>query len=360
MIEGRGSVRVVTGLIVMAGAVMAPAACAAEGGQPAGKTATAKAPTGLELSSRREQAIGALEKLSKHENAQIRANAVEALSAAPARASGVVGDRLLDANEGVRSVAAMVAGRLRMREHVERLESMTGDSSPYVRASAIYALRRCGADSDPSALSGLLLDNPDPRVRAHVAFILGELGDRSALGLLRQATGDSMPRANASRVRLLKLQIAEAMIKLGDDGQLSVVRAALYPARPEELEATAVAVQILGEVEDKGAIDQLIDLTKGEGETDRVMPAEIRLAAAGSLAKLGMPQGGFIADQYAGSENAVLRAQAAAVYGETGRAETLAALDRLAEDESALVRVSACGAIVKVGARGRSAKADEG
>lgn len=359
MIEARRSVRAAA-LAAVVGAVIAPAACVANGEQPTTGGATAKAPTALEVSSKREQAIDLLEKLSKHENAQVRANAVEALSEAPARASGVVGDRLLDANEGVRSVAAMVAGRLRMREHVERLESMTNDSSAFVRASAIYALRRCGADHDPSALADLLLTYPDPRVRAHVAFILGELGDASAMGPLRQATGESMPRANAGRVQLMKLQIAEAMIKLGDEGQLSVIRAALYPARPEELEATAVAVQILGEVEDRGAIDQLIDLTKGEGETDRVMPAEVRLAAADSLAKLGLAQGGFIADEYAGSERAVLRAQAAAVYGETRQTSTLGTLDRLVGDGSPLVQVAAAGAIVKVGnGQGRSAQADD-
>lgn len=356
MIDGRGSVRI--GARGLAAVCLWTAACSAGGAQPADASApVASKPSALELSSKRERAIDVLEQLAKSESAQVRANAVEALSAAPARASRVVGDRLLDANEGVRSVAAMVAGRLRMREHADRLESMTDDTSPFVRASAIYALRRCGVERDPSVLADLLLESPDPRVRAHAAYILGELGDRSAMGLLRQATGESMPRANASRVQLLKLQIAEAMIKLGDEGQLSVIRAALYPARPEELEATALAVQILGEVEDRGAVDQLIDLSRSAGETDRVMPAEVRLAAAGSLAKLGLPQGGFIADEYASSDRVVLRAQAASVYGETGRAETVGALDRLLEDESPLVRVAAAGAMVKVGTGGRSARA---
>lgn len=321
--------------------------------EPAAEGAARASASGpLERSTQREAAIERLVSLSRHENAQVRANAVEALSSAPSRVSEVVGDRLLDANEGVRSVAAMVAGRLRLREHIERLEMMVDDSSPYVRASVVFALRRCDVDQNPSELADMVINHSDPRVRAHAAYILGELRERSALGLLRQASGEPMRRASSSQVDLLRLQIAEAMVKLGDEAQLSVLRAALYPARPEQLEATALAVQILGEVEDKGAIDQLIMLARSASETDRVMPAEVRLAAASSLAKLGLPQGTFVADEYRADPSPVLRAQCAMVYGDTRQGESLGVVVGMCDDASELVRVAASGAVLKITAVG--------
>lgn len=62
-------------------------------------------------------------------------------------------------------------------------------------------------------------------------------------------------------MRLLQLQLAEAMVKLGEDDQIATIRAALYPSRPEDLEATALAVQIIGQVKDRGSIDELIYLS---------------------------------------------------------------------------------------------------
>ncbi len=302
----------------------------------------------VRVSQLREDTIDQLLQLSQSEYALVRANAIEALEEVRSRASAVVGDRLLDQNEGVRSVAAMVAGRLGMGEHIARLENLKNDASPHVRAAAVYALRACGVDADPSVLADLVLGHSDPRVRAHAAFILGEIGDRSALGLLREATSAPMRRSSPNAVRLMRLQMAEAMVKLGDDEQLSVIRAALYPARAEELEAAALAVQILGEVEDRAVIDQLIELTKGSEETDRAMPAEVRLAAASALARMGLPQGTFVADEYRESELDVLRAQAASVYGEAGSRGSVPVLDAMRRDGSEMVRVAACGALLKV------------
>ncbi len=302
----------------------------------------------IRVSQLREDTIEQLMELSRSEYALVRANAVEALEEVQTRASEVVGDRLLDRNEGVRTVAAMVAGRLRMSEHVGRLEQLKSDSSPHVRAAVVYALRECGVDADPTVLADLVLEHRDPRVRAHAAFILGELGDRSALGLLRQASSEPMRRASPSAVTLMRLQVAEAMVKLGDDEQLSVIRAALYPARAEELEAAALAVQILGEVQDRAVIDQLIELAKGPEEIERAMPAEVRLAAAGALARMGLPQGTYVADAYREHEMDVLRAQAAAVYGEAGSRETVPVLETLRRDGSEMVQVAACGALLKV------------
>jgi HEAT repeat protein len=161
------------------------------------------------------------------------------------------------------------------------------DPSAYVRGSAIFALTKCGIEVDPSPLAGMLLRDPSPRVRAQAAYLLGEIGDPSALGPLHDAAKATVPRASQAEMKMLQLQIAEAIVKLGEEDQISTIRAALYPARPEDLEITALAVQILGQLRDKAAADELIFLTAREDQRGQHWPAEIRLGCAAALARMG-------------------------------------------------------------------------
>lgn len=294
----------------------------------------------------REDAVEMLLKASEDANALVRANAIEALEGAPGRIGEVALRGLSDPNVGVRTVSAMVIGRARLRDAAPAARALLSDPSDYARAAAIYALRRCGFDENPTPLAKMVTSHSDARVRAHAAFILGELGDKSAVPLLRQAAMSTSSRATSGERRLLELQIAEALIKLGDERELQTVRAALYPSRPEQLEATALAVQIIGEVKDRGSIDQLIYMTAYEGMGMQRMPAEVRLAVADALAKMGQTEGTFIADEYAGHEIDAIRAQAAAVYGRVGQAENLKPLRRMMDDPSRLVQVAAAGGIL--------------
>lgn len=300
----------------------------------------------------RERALDLLLSAATDENAQVRANALEGLSIAPARAEIAVWKALSDTNAGVRSVAAMLVGELKLAKVAASVQRLTQDRSPYVRASAIYGLRANGLEADPSELATLVLEDPSPRVRSHAAFILGELGEASALGLLRQAAKVSSPRASEAEMGLLRLQLAEAMIKLGDDGQVETVRAALFPSRSEELEIAALAAQIIGQVGDRGSASQLIYVTAFLDGKGNHLPAEVRLSAAASLAKLGQTEGGFIADEYVGSPDPAIRAQCAFVYGETGQRDRLGALDQLMNDPSPLVRIAAATSALRVLSRG--------
>lgn len=303
----------------------------------------------------REVAIDRLVEMVSSESPQVRANAVEGLSRAGARSESVVALALRDENPGVRSVAALVCGRAKLRALAPTLRDLLNDESAFVRDSAIGALREMGEKVDPTPLASDLLESSDPRLRAHAAFILGEMGERSAVPMLQQAWADPMRSTNETQRRLTRLQIAEALIKLGDDTSIDAVRAALYPSRPEELEATALAVQIIGEVRDRGSIDQLIYLSEQRGPQQ--MPAEVRLAVAGSLAKLGLTQGGFIADEYASNADPLIRAQAATVYGRTGHTGHLPRLGVMLDDPSEVVRVAAASGIVDLMSGGAQADA---
>lgn len=296
----------------------------------------------------RERAIGCLAEAAKDEDARIRTSAMEAAGLAAARNVDLIRQGLNDENIAVRSVAVMMVGESRVLTLVPEVRPLLDDSSAYVRCSAIYALIRCGADVDRRDLARSLLDDPSTRVRSHAAYILGELGDASALPLLRQSLRQKPARASQAEVNLFQLQVAEALVKLGDESQLEPLRAALYPSRPEDLEATALAVQILGTVRDKRSIDQLIYLSATKDKAGQRMPAEVRLAIASSLARMGIKQGDFIADEFVKDKQASLRSQAAFVYGETGTPTNLGVLDSMLSDPDWSVRVAAAAAVVKI------------
>lgn len=299
------------------------------------------------LAELRDRAESLLEQSTAHADPQVRGNAIEGLIEAPDRLNIVVHRALVDANPGVRSTAALAVGTLKLKEAASSVRPLLRDSSGFVKASAMYALTRCGEAVDLNPLSDLLLGDPSPRVRAHAAFLLGELGEPSAAGLLKEAAQQTMPKASAIEIRLMQLQIAEALVKIGEDAQLEAIRACLYPSRPEDLEVAALAVQIIGQVGDKGAMDQLIYLTAYNNKQEGRMPAEIRLGAAISLANLGNDRGGFIADEFVASPVPALRAQAAFVYGSVGRTENLPRLDRLLGDPDPATRVAAAAATLR-------------
>ena len=295
----------------------------------------------------RERAIDLLLNATISGQPEFRANAIEGLLNAPARLKPVLPLALRDASAGVRTVAALAAGRLKTTDNAPAIVPLLKDTSPFVRAAAIYALTRLNEPVDPTPLATMLRDS-DTRVRAHVAFILGELGNPSALRMLRDAAGTSSPRADPTQTRIMQLQFAEAMVKLGDERAISEIRAALYPAAPQDLEAATLAAQIIGQVRDQSSRGELMNLTVVNDRQQGRYPAETRLAAAAALAKLGNTRGGFLAAEYSTSPIATQRAQSALVYGETRLTEHLAPLSQLMNDTEPGVRLAAAAAILKV------------
>ncbi len=314
----------------------------------ASPVAPAPAPVArVSQSQLRERAIDELEAAFRSDDAAVRANAVEAAGKVRGRLSPIIRKGLADPNLGVRAVAATTIGREGFRDLAEETRPLLADPSPLVRTSAIFALNRNRAAVDPSPIADLLLTGPTASNRAHAAFLLGELGNRSALPLLRQALNQPVPGSGPDEIKLFQLQLAEAMVKLGADDQRQVIRAALYPSRAEELEAAALAAQILGEIRDRAAIDQLVYLSEYTDPTGNPHPAEVRLAATASLAKLGVKGGAFIPDQYLANPSPVVRSQVAFTYGNIGGAAALARLEGFLADPSPSVRVAAAFAVLR-------------
>ncbi|MCE2653774.1 MAG: hypothetical protein LW650_09890 [Planctomycetaceae bacterium] len=339
---------VCAGVLALAG-LLVFAGCDGAGGGPRSTPSGAAASTvsAVEASKLREEALTLLLRASEGGTPEQRANAIEALIPVPQRLEAVLLRSISDANPGVRSVSAMAAGKARLPKLMDACRGMLSDPLPFVQASAILALGRNGEAVDPTPLAAMLR-SPNPGIRAQAAFVLGELGNASALPLLKEAAVRPVPRADSASARVMYLQLAEAMIKLGDEAAVNEVRAALYPTRPEDLELAALAAQIIGQVQDRQAISQLVYLTAFQDKSGNKYPAEVRLAAAASLARLGNERGSFIADEFAGSSLAPLRAQSALVYGATGQVDNLSKLAKMLQDPEPLVRIAAAAAVVKI------------
>jgi HEAT repeat protein len=302
----------------------------------------------------REQALQLLVSAVRHGQPEERVNALEGLMPVPSRLSPLLREALLDASPAVRITAATLIGRLRLTEHRDALRPLLADASDSVAAremvvaSAVYALARLNVPVDLSPLGRMVKESGDARVRAQAAVYLGMLGNPSAIPVLRDAARTPMPRAEAAAVRLMQLQIAQALVMLGDADAIHELRAALYPSSESDLEATALSAQILGELQDRNSTNQLIILTAwNQRETGR-LPAEVRLAAATALAKIGNRRGSFIADEYITSSDSRIRAQAAILYGETRQQANLARLEALMNDPERRVQIAAAAGILKI------------
>lgn len=361
---GRGRVR--TGSVGVAASVAASVAmgagCAGSGDRRGGVTYVADPLPSepVRRSAARERAIAVLMEMSRSARPEVRANAIEALLEAPARLGEVLPAGLSDPSPAVRAVAVSAVGRAGAREYAGRVSSLLRDPSPYVRASAMYAASRVGVPADQTPLAGMLTGS-DLNLAGHAAYVLGEIGNPSAAAVLRSAARRVSPLADRTLLTKLDLQISEALVKLGDSQGLDRLRAALLPFVPADLEGAALAAQILGQLRDRGSLDFLVRLTDVPDPDSGPMPAEVRMAAALALRRMGLPRSGpAVADEFIAHERATLRVQALFEYGEAAEPRMATVAVRMMEqDEQESVRLAAAAAIVRMFNRGGGAEAGE-
>lgn len=290
-------------------------------------------------------AIEILKRAADSTNPLLRANAIEGMKHAPHAAPEAIRKGLGDENRAVRFVATMLVGQLKLTDMRTLVEPLLKDESESVQAAAIYAVRRLGGKPDLNPLSRMLLGE-DAEVRANAALVLGELGDPSAVSLLRYALGHGLLKSGSARRKIVEMQIAEAMVKLGDVQQLEVIRASLF-SRPEEGEITALACQICGEVKDEASLPNLLDLATRGGKMQQ--SAEIRMAAALAASRIDPQQAILgVPTAYVGSPRFELRAQAAATFGATRQQAALQYLARQMDDPNPLVQVSAAAGVLEI------------
>jgi len=283
----------------------------------------------------------------------LRANAIEAMQVDPDRALPLAQRGLGDENPGVRFAAIVTAGQLEFRSLAPAIQPLVRDPNPSVRAAAIFALHTFGRDIDITPL-GDMLASQDPGLRANVAMLLGLMGDPSAIPMLQQAGDKPMPRVGEERVALVRIQVAEAMAKLGDDQALDAIRAGMHSSVGEVQIVAINAVGALGD--EKGAAVLQTMLTN--------QPIEVQLAAAASLARVARKRNfsatGMgewlrrvedrarpVALAQLDHPTDPIRAQVAWTLGWFNDARTLAALETLLDDPNPQVRVAAAASVVR-------------
>jgi HEAT repeat protein/predicted amidohydrolase len=302
--------------------------------------------TAPEGTSVRNAALVILTSACAAEYPQFRANAVEALVLDPATLTRQVGALLADPNPAVRFSACMAVGRARLALFAPAVKPLLQDTNLAVRAGAIFALQRLGQHPDQSPLAGMS-GAKDLTVRGIAIFVLGELANPSAVPVLRDALQRPTDNTNPMRARIVDLQTAEALAKLGDRSQLDPVRAALL-APGEQAELMCLGAQILGNVKDQSSEAMLLGIVAARGRNER--PAEVRLLAGEAAIKMGSartPEVLAMSRMLLTSRMPMVRAQAATTLGTGGLPSDVASIAPLLRDPNALVQLSAAQAILR-------------
>jgi HEAT repeat protein len=274
--------------------------------------------------------------------AALRAHSLEASIGHPSLLADLAPKALVDENRGVRFVACMSIAEMRDARFNPLVAPLLSDPSASVRAAAMLALSRGGQRVNFTPLADMLADN-DPEIRANAYLVLGELGNESAIPLIRESLGRGMKLVNPLRVRLVDLAAAEALVKLGDEKEVEPIRAALF-APPEQGELTIVACDSVRRLKDEVARPMLERIVSARGSVQR--SAEIRLAACRALHALGSSGAPLaVAREYANHPDARIRAQSTVLLGEIGSPEARALLSGLLHDADPTVQVAAAGGL---------------
>jgi HEAT repeat protein len=298
----------------------------------------ARAPA--EAESLRQRAMQVLLEAIDSENPFVRANVVEAMQEDPPRALPLTQRALRDEHPAVRFAAVVTAGMLDLRTLAPAIEPLLNDPNASVRAAALYALHCLDQQVDITPLASLLTSR-NPNVRANTAMLLGLLGDESAIPMLQAAARVPLPRrTSGERAAVVRTQIAEAVVRLGDESELDVLRAGVFS---ELGEVRVVSINALGEVGDERMAVALQGLLISQPPE----PAEIRLATAATLARLGREGGLPVAMTFAEHESPVLRAQAAWALGWFSDEPSLQQLVQMLNDPVQQVRVTAAAGVLR-------------
>ncbi len=292
-------------------------------------------PTAQQTENLRDKAVTQIVASAKSGDPFLRANAIEAAQPLEDRVRPLARLGLTDQHPAVRFAALMTIGKLKLADLANATKPLLDDDNASVRAAAIYALRRNGVKIDVSPLSQMLASQ-DPALRGNAAMVVGLLGDASAIGMLKETAQVPIPRANAAQDAIIRLQVAEAIVRLGDASTLDAIRAGAYSQFDE---VRVLAVTLMGQLGDRR-------FEKAVGNMLDKPPVELRLAAAGALARFGHADGLPVAVEAAGSEIQAVRAQAAMTLALFPLAQANETLARLLDDPSEQVRLAAAAALV--------------
>ncbi len=304
------------------------------------------------LEAAREQAVAVARETLNATDAVLRANGVEALSPVAELRQPALSLALADPSEAVRFAGLMLVAKHEVAALGDEAVRLQTDEDPSVRGAAVYASYVLDRPADMAYLARLA-GTSDPWVRGNAYLILGEMSLPGTVTMLREMSQLPMSRATVTERSIADLQLAEAMVKLGEEELgLGVVRAAMYEKTNEEVRVFAVA--IAGRLSDRAYAPALRSMVQQPTEED---PPELAILAATGLARMGDASGLEVLVEASRRETLVWqeqeydafthRAQSAFGLGEINDVRAATALVRLLQDENPYVRVSAAAAVLK-------------
>lgn len=243
------------------------------------QNATGPDETRIALLQAKPEAYAIVEAAGRNEQPRVRLAALEAALHAPDAAYDLALSGLSDENPAVRFAALVTIGKLRITRLADAAGDLMKDDNESVRAAAMFAATRCGRSVDLSPLAGMLASGR-PSARANAAMLIGQLGDQQAIAMLRDMAAKPMPRVSSAERTWVRLQFAEAIIRLDPDDAdtLGSVRAAMYSNLQE---VRVLSMQILGEAGDRSVRAGLAHIVKRDN------PIQVKIAAAQALARMG-------------------------------------------------------------------------
>lgn len=329
--------------LVMLGAVAMLFGCASKaGGKNAGKQPVflpvavepAPPPPPVEFtpldSDLQRRALAELDALTRSPMPYVRAHSLEVMQDINEPDREIFISRGLDDQEAVvRFAAAMAAGRVKLLSSRDRLLEMIQDPDPNVRIAVRYALHKMGITKYSHDLEKTAVDK-QASIRGNTVLVLGLLGEPSGVKILSAMTRDPN--------RVVRLQVAEALWRLGDEHGLQLLVAASINTSPDEQIIANLAMAAPG---DPAVIPHIKPGLQAYQE-------EVQLSAARALGMLGSDAGYVAAQQNVASRDPRRRGMAALAFGAIGRLDSQKYLAQLLRDNDPDVRVAACSAILSL------------
>ncbi len=240
------------------------------------QTAPAQSP-GQMLTQARPKAMEQVLLSARSQDPFLRANSIEAIQPVVERARPMAQLGLKDPHPAVRFSAAVTIGKLRLKGAEAAIANVIKDPDPNVRAGALYAATQLGMSADVSELASFMA-SPDAGVRSNAAMLLGLMNDRGAVPMMRELGQLPLSRRMApARHAVYRVQLAEAMVQLGDEQALEGIRAGAYSSYDE---VRILSVQAMGRLGDQPMVPALQRI-------QAQAPLQLQVAAAHALAQLG-------------------------------------------------------------------------
>ncbi|MBN2588279.1 MAG: HEAT repeat domain-containing protein [Sedimentisphaerales bacterium] len=273
------------------------------------------------------------------DNPLIRVNAIE-ISANTKQENYLptIHNMLKDRFVPVRFSAAVAIGEMQYAPALNSINELLRDRDPNVLVAASYAMARLGHPEYLQVLRESVNSNENQTIKANSALLLGKIGDKSSIQLLRKLM------ENPDSSDMVSYQAAEALAMLGDTKIYETIWAMLISTFNDVRYTGVKAMGALGTPQAENALLSML--------SDPVV--EIRVAAAEQLGKMNNKKGKnavlevfqkkLYLSQDMQSRERILTLTSLAI-GEIGTKDLTKFLPDLMKNESPLVRLAAAKAV---------------